>query len=107
MQIIGPFYTRSTYTKEAVDLFIEKNGHKVKYYGFYQRKISNLMNIYRYYFILPTGQKKLYLFCPHFFLAVNRNHWNTFLLFYVFISKKISHWSNSGPLRIRRAISAA
>ena len=82
MQIICPFYTRSTYTKEAVDLFIDHSGQKVKYYGTYQRKFFTQLRIYRYYQVLPTGQKKLFRYCLLFFSAANRSHLNTSLLSY-------------------------
>ena len=60
MQIIGPFYTRKSYTKEAVDLFIDQYGYKVKNYGTYLRKNFVTINIYRYYKKLQTGKKNFF-----------------------------------------------
>jgi hypothetical protein len=67
MIIISPFYTRSSYTKEAVDIFIEQAAYKVKYYGFYLRKLFTETKVYRYYHVLPSGQKKLFLLCLHIY----------------------------------------
>ena len=75
MQIISPFYTRKSYTKEAVNLFIDQYGYNVKYF----RKNFIPVNIYRYYEKLQTGKKKLYLFFPHSSSVENKNHWYTFL----------------------------
>ena len=82
MILISPFYTRSSYAKEAVDIFIEQTGYKVKYYGFYLRKYFMETKVYRYYLILPSGQKKLFLSCLLFFSTANRSLWNTFSAFY-------------------------
>ena len=73
MQIISPFHTRKSYTKEAVTSFIEQYGLKVKYYGSYKRKNFIPVDIYRYYDVLSTGQKKLFLFCRRFCLVENKN----------------------------------
>ena len=68
MQIIGPFYTRKSYTKEAVDLFIDQYGYKVKNYGTYLRKNFVTINIYRYYKKLQT-KKKTFSILPAFLFS--------------------------------------
>jgi len=73
MILICPFYTRKSYTKEAVDLYIVQNDLKVKYYGRYRRKKFIQVDVLRYYKrCSDTGQKKLFHYCLHFFLAENR-----------------------------------
>jgi len=85
MILIGPFYTRQSYTKEAVNKYMAKINLNVKYYGHYKRKKFIPLCVYRYYEALPTSQKKLYPFYQLFFLTENRNLWNTFLAFYAYM----------------------
>lgn len=78
MIIISPFYTKKSYTKEAVSTYIGQNYPAFKYYGYYERKNYTPLWVYRFYTVLSNGQKKLYLLSPHFFLCVKGSPFNTF-----------------------------
>jgi hypothetical protein len=73
MQIIGPYYTKESYTKDAVDTFIGEKYPDFRYYGFYPRKNYTSVNVYRYYKRDARGQKKRYPYCPRFCFHTNRN----------------------------------
>jgi len=80
MIIIGPFYTKKSYTRETVSIYIGKNYSDFKYYGYYERKNFTPLRIYRFYTVLPDGQKKLYPLYPLFFFFVKESRFVIFLI---------------------------
>lgn len=72
IQIIAPLHKKEAYQKDLVINYIGKYYPDYKYYGTYDRKNSEFVEIHRFYIHLPDGKKKTLSILPAFLFSRKR-----------------------------------